>query len=184
MLTLAGYPAGTVFEVWMIDPSDLEAVGPFEFELEDEHVAATHTEIAGVTSAYAHFAGIKAAGGDPTEAPEWNDPVAWRTLWSLESTSAAFAYTSLDASPAIEARVSSWLRATTAAKAAKSFADDENDALWVHIDEQLALAQKIDPSATRVTAYGADQVVTFSRKSNGARNPQVKPVKKTDAAAA
>jgi hypothetical protein len=38
MMALAGYPPGTLFEVWVVDPGTFRAVGPYEYTLEQADI--------------------------------------------------------------------------------------------------------------------------------------------------
>lgn len=180
MMALAGYPAESVFEVWMVDPSTMRAAGPHEHTLDQEHIDAARAELDGVTRALSYFAKLD----DPTRSPHWNDPVAWRELFSLESTSAAFKLPRLDANGAVEARVRAERRAAEKLAIAKHEHAVASDLLFQRVDEQLELLRETDPNAKSVIAYSGDDIVHYGRKSNGAKQVTVKPAPPADTATA
>lgn len=179
MMVLDGYPAGTVFEVWVLNPSTLRAVGPYEYELTQDDVDAVRLEADAVAAAYAHFAAMP----DPTRSDEWNDPAAWRQKFNLVSTSGAFRYATLDASSAIEKRVREFMRARKAASVAESDLETAKKLMKQHVAEQVEAARLVDPDAKRVKAYSLTQVVTFSLDARGTMRVKEEPIE-ADAAAA
>lgn len=179
MMALGGYPAGSVFEVWVLNPGTMRAEGPFEYALEQEHIDAARAELAGVSKAYAHFASLP----DPTGSPDWNDPVAWRNAFGLESTSGAFRYTSLDASGAIESRNRAYLRAKAKADEAKRELDTAKDLIRTHVVEQIAAARTAGEQCKSVVAYSGDELAVYTLASNGAMRVTVKPLEAAQNAA-
>jgi hypothetical protein len=165
MMALAGYPAESVFEIWVIDPGTFRATGPYEYTLEQDHIDAARRELVGVNDAYRHFASF----AQPSREPEWNDPDWWKGL-GLESTTNAFRYAPADASAAIEARVRAERRAAAALKAAKHDADTASDLIYQFVDEQLAAAAAAGEPVKSITAYAGDKLVSYGRKSNGAKH--------------
>jgi hypothetical protein len=178
MLALGGYPAGTIFEIWMGDPGTLRLVGPYEYTLEQEHIDDARRELAGVSDAYRHFT----AFDQPSIEPEWNDPEWWRGL-GLESTSGAFRFTTLDASGAIEARNRGFLRAREAAAAATRELDAAKDAIRVHVEEQIAAAVAAGEQVKSVAAYSGNELAVYTLDKRGAMRCTVKPFEAAETAA-
>jgi hypothetical protein len=164
MLALAGYPAGSEFEIWVVCPSTFRAVGPYTYTLDAEHIDATGRELDGVTAAYTVFSRCE----DPTAHPGWNDPAYWALTFGLESSSGAFRYERLDASGAIEARNRRYLAARERAAEAKREADDAKQLIRTHVEEQLAAATKAGALAKSVTAYSGDMEATYTIDKRGA----------------
>lgn len=163
MMALDGYPAGSVFEVWIVNPSTFRATGPYTYELEQHHIDEARGELAGVTDAYRHFDSFE----QPWAEPEWNDPDWWRGL-NLESTSGAFRYATLDASGAIEARNRAYLKARAAAKEAKRAEDEAKALIREHVEEQIAAARRDGEHVKSVRAFSGDQEATYAIDARGA----------------
>lgn len=164
MMALAGYPAGSEFEVWVIDPGTFRAVGPYVYTLDDGHILAARRERAGVSAAYAMFTAME----DPTSHPAWNDPTYWESVFGLDSNSGAFRYERLDASGAIEARNRRYLAARERAAEAKREADDAKQLIRTHVEEQLAAATKSGLLTKSVTAHSGDMEATYTIDKRGA----------------
>jgi hypothetical protein len=179
MMALAGYPAESVFEVWVIDPGTFRAVGPHEYVLEQEHIDAARRELDAVTMAFAWFN----RATNPTSLPEWNDAEHWRDQWGLESTSGAFRLATLDASGAVEARNRAYLRAREAARIAKAEEEAARDLIRTHVQEQLAAAQAEGVDARSVIAYGVDSMAVYAIDKRGAMRCTVKPIEAAETAA-
>lgn len=180
MMSLAGYPAGSVFEVWVINPSTMRATGPRVYTLDQEHIDDARLERDRVSKAYAHFAAMR----EPIRCDEWNDAEAWRRMFGLRSTSGAFRYPQLDASAAIEKRVRSFMRAREAASLATAELDAAKALIRPHVEEQIEAARALDPEAKKVSAYGADTIVTFSLTANGAMRVDERPLEPDTSTAA
>lgn len=171
MMVAAGYSAGAPFEIWVIDPSSMRATGPYRYALDQDDVDEARVEAGKVEKAYAHFAAID----EPWMSDEWNDPEAWRSMFGLRSTSGAFHYSTLDASPEIEKRVSEFMRTRAARKVAEAEEEAAKKLIRPHVEEQIAMAREIDRDAKRVSAYSGDTIVTFSLTSNGQMRVDEKP---------
>lgn len=184
MLALDARPAGTRFDVWMVHPGSLAARGPFTYQLEQEHIDAALEEAYRVGMAWSYFDKVKRTGGDPREDEAWDDPAAWLEAWGLESTSGAFRYSRLNASDAIMARATSFLRARARASEAKTDVELHRDLIRPHIEEQLALARKADPKAKSVELYVGDELVSFSIDARGALRADAKKAAVAGVAAA
>ncbi len=160
MMALAGYPAGSVFEIWVVDPGTMRAVGPYEYTLEHQHITEARMELAGVSKAFKFWSGMDA---DPTQHPYWNDPDAWIGSFGLGSTSGAFRFDTLDASGAIEKRNRAFLRARARASEAKRELDEAKALIRPHIEEQLAAS-----TSKSVRAYSGDLEATYTIDKRGA----------------
>ncbi len=179
MMAADGYPAGSVFEVWMLNPSTFRAVGPFEYTLEQDHIDAWRAELAGVDKAYRYFD----REPDPVGSDDWNSPSYWLDEFGLESTSGAFRFTTLDASGAIEARNRAYLRARNAAREAKRVEDEAKALIRAHVEEQIAAAVAAGEQAKSVTAFSGDEIATYTLDKRGAMRCTTKPLETADAAA-
>lgn len=159
MMALAGYPDGSVFEIWVIDPGTMRAVGPYEYTLEPQHIDDAMAELDGVTRAFAHFSELES----PTDFRFWNDPAWWEANFGLVSTSGAFRLDTLDASDAIEKRNRAFLRARARASEAKRELDEAKALIRPHIEEQLAAS-----TSKSVRAYSGDLEATYTIDKRGA----------------
>lgn len=178
MMALAGFAAGSVFEVWVIDPSAMRAHGPHEYELAQEHIDAARKELRGVTDAVRHFEAFT----EPTSEPEWNDPEWWRGL-GLVSNSGAFRLETLDASGAIEARNRLYLRARAKAAEAKREEDEAKALIRRHVEEQLAAARAAGREVKGVRAFSGDQEATYAIDKRGAMRVTLRDVREAQAVA-
>ena len=168
MLALAGYPDGTTWETWVINPSTFQAVGPHERMLTIEEIESARRELDGVVKAFTFWSHELAH--NPREHDGWNDPDYWQRLFGLTATSDPFYYPPTDASAAIEKRVRAERRAAAALKAAKHDADTASDLIYQFVDEQLAAAAAAGEPVKSITAYAGDKLVSYGRKSNGAKH--------------
>lgn len=184
MLALAGSPAGTPFDVWMVHPGMLAARGPFTHLLEQQHIDDALAEAEAVANAWRFFVQLDLTPEQLRDHPVWNSPAEWRERWGLVSTSGAFHYRSLDASDAIEARVEAFLHARREAADANAAADAAKRAIRRHVDEQLDQARLRGQSAKSVSAYSADAVVTFTVDARGAMRVTERPHPGADTASA
>lgn len=171
MMAAAGYAPGSVFEVWVIDPSTMRATGPYEYTLTAEDIDEAGVELGKACRAYEHFAAME----QPMRCDEWNDPEAWRRMFGLRSTSGAFHFTTLDACGAIEKRVREFVRTRRARIEAERDEATAKALIRPHVEEQIALARKLDPDVKRIAAHAADQVVVFSLTSNGVMRADERP---------
>lgn len=171
MMALAGMPAGSPFEVWVIDPGTFRAVGPYCYTLEEEDIAEARHELAGVSKAFGYFHGIDLAGNQS----EWNDPEFWEREFDLASTSGAFRFDTLDASGAIEKRNRAYLRARAAVKQAKQAEDTEKELIRAHVEEQIAAAVAAGEQVKSVRAYSGDVQATYTIDARGAMRCTEKP---------
>jgi hypothetical protein len=172
MLALAGYPADSTFQIWVINPSTLRATGPHPYTLTSDDITAAHAELAAVSEAYAYFADL----ADPTRSPVWNDADAWRERFGLESTSGAFRYASLEASDAIDKRNLAYLRARENARLAKAEEEAARELIRTHVTEQLDAAKRDGIDAKSVIAYGVDDMAIYTVDKRGAMRCTIKPI--------
>jgi len=166
MMSAAGYPAGTPFEIWVVDPGTFRAVGPYCYELEQADIDAWTAELAGVDAAWHYFAQFD----DPTTTESWNDEAEWLHTFGLESSSGAFRVESLDASAAIEKRVYMYLAAKKRADDAKRELDTAKSLIRKHVDEQLT-----GRDTNKIVAYSAEELVTFAIDKRDAMRVTTRP---------
>jgi hypothetical protein len=167
MMALAGFDAGSEFEIWVIDPGTFRAVGPYEYTLTGGDIFAAGVETSGVARAYRHWERINESE-DVTIYPEWNDPAFWETQFGLTSTSGAFRYDTLDASGAIEKRNRLYLAARRRAAEAKAEADAAKALIRVHVEEQINAAREAGETIKSVRAYSGDMEATYTIDARGA----------------
>lgn len=179
MLALGGYPAGTTWGTWMVNPSTLRAVGPHEETLTQEDIDAAKAEFSRVTTAYNYFA----AKESPTDDPAWNDSSAWWEMFGLRSTSGAFRFDTLDASAPIEKRARGFVNARRARKAAELAEETAKKLIRPHIEEQLALARETNPKVKHVISRGAGVDIKFSVQANGVLRVDEAPAAASEVAA-
>lgn len=180
MMALGGYPPNTVFEIWVISPSTMRAVGPYEYTLDEEHITEARAELQAVSDAWTFFSKLD----DPTQAPEWNDRAAWSTMFGLRSPSTAFHIDSLDACAAAEKRVRLWERTHDAKKLAEAEHDAAKELLYPVIKEQVALARANgQPDAKKVSCYSLTDVWDFTVTTNGQVRPKRREISVENAAA-
>lgn len=170
MMALAGYAPGSEFDIWVINPSTFRATGPHTYTLDADDIARARLELAGVTSAYGYFSRLD----DPTQDEAWNDPDQWREHWCLESNSGAFRLERLDASGAIEARNRAFLRARARLTEAKADEEAAKEAIRLHVEEQLAAAERDGKQVKSIVAYSGDEEASYSITKNGAMRVTVK----------
>jgi hypothetical protein len=178
MMALAGYHAGSEFEIWVIDPGTMRATGPYVHTLDALDIIEAQTELVGVNNAYVHFAQLDS----PKDAEGWNDPEFWREAFKLEGS--AFWYETLDASAAIEKRVRRDVRLYQQRKQLEAdWKQHDRDDMRPVILEQIQLAQLADPTAKSVKAYSADEIVTYTLDARGAIRRTIQPVEASENAA-
>jgi hypothetical protein len=167
MMALAGFDAGSEFEVWVIDPGTFRAVGPYEYTMNEDDLLAVGVETSGVARAHRHWSQLNLEE-DVTLAPEWNDPDYWQLAFGLTSTSGAFRYDTLDASGAIEKRNRLYLAARRRAAEAKAEADAAKALIRVHVEEQINAAREAGETIKSVRAYSGDMEATYTIDARGA----------------